>query len=136
MKLITRDTDYAIRAVILMARQKDRRIPVSRFTRELNIPRAFLRKILQSLNRQGVLSSYKGKGGGFSLSRDPAGILLADLIGIFQGRTTLNECMLRKKTCPQIKSCVLRKKIKAIERHVISRLRSISIGSLIKEGRR
>ena len=42
MKLITRDTDYAINALYLMAEDADRVYTVTELTKKLNIPRAFL----------------------------------------------------------------------------------------------
>lgn len=61
----------------------------------------------------------------------PAGkIFLVDLIRIFQGPFKLNECLFKKKACPNIKRCALRKKLKEIEDYVIKELNSITIGSL------
>ena len=65
MKLITRDTDYALRALCFIAKHKKEIISVDRLAEESKIPRPFLRKILQKLNRAGILKSYKGQGGGF-----------------------------------------------------------------------
>ena len=131
MKLIKRDTDYAIRALCYIAQSKDDVISVSRLVEHLNIPRPFLRKILQRLNKKGLLISYKGKGGGFSLGRKAGKIFLADLICIFQGTLKINECFLRKKTCPDTKSCPLKKKIDSIEKYVILELKKTTIGTLV-----
>ena len=65
MKLITRDTDYAVRALCFIGQRQKRLISASELVANLKIPRPFLRKILQTLNREGILNSYKGKGGGF-----------------------------------------------------------------------
>ncbi|MBM3255649.1 MAG: Rrf2 family transcriptional regulator, partial [Candidatus Omnitrophica bacterium] len=71
MKLITRDTDYALRALCFVARSKDGVVSVSELVDSLKIPKPFLRKSLQLLNKKGVLKSYKGLGGGFKLTRKP-----------------------------------------------------------------
>lgn len=134
MKLITRDTDYALRSLCFIARQKNRVVSAAELVKELSIPRPFLRKILQLLNREGILESYKGKGGGFMLARSPAGIFLVDLMKIFQGPFILNECFLNKMACPRTKRCVLRKKINAIQDYVRKELKCITIASLLKEG--
>jgi Rrf2 family protein len=91
-----------------------------------------LRKILQILNKKGILKSYKGLGGGFLLARPRHKIFLLDLIEIFQGPLKLNECIFKKMVCPNTKRCVLKKKIDDIERYVISQLGSITIASLLR----
>lgn len=131
MKLITRDTDYAIRALCYSVLCKDKKVSVRGIVKELDVPRPFMRKILQALNKEGILKSYKGKGGGFELSRLPGDIILLDLMKIFQGPFKLNECRLKNKKCPRIKKCLLNKKIKKIEGHIIKELKKITIGSLI-----
>ena len=133
MKLITRDTDYAIRALVYIAQAGKRIVCVSELVSILKIPRPFLRKILQVLNKNGLLHSYKGRGGGFALAIRPAQILLFELMRIFQGRVRVNECSFRKVACPNLKTCCLKKKIDDIESFVISQLRDISLASLLKE---
>jgi Rrf2 family protein len=131
MKLITRDTDYALRAVCFIGKQK-KMVSVTELVSKLGIPRPFLRKILQALNKKGILKSYKGAGGGFLLARPAKEIFLVGLIEIFQGPLKLNECFFKKMACPKVKACALRKKISVIENYVIQELKSISIESLLK----
>ena len=64
MKLITRDTDYAIRALCCIAKRKETIISVDKLVKQLRIPRPFSRKILQTLNKRKILRSYKGTSGG------------------------------------------------------------------------
>ncbi len=131
MKLLTRDTDYAVRAVVSIARHRDGVVSAVDLVRELKIPRPFLRKILQALTRRGILRSRKGIGGGFELNRNPVAITLVDIMEIFQAPLSLNECLFRKKACPHRKTCALRKKIGKIERGVLSDLRSVVMGDLV-----
>jgi len=133
MKLIKRDTDYAVRAVCYMANKKGSIVSVSEMVKELKIPRPFLRKILQRLNREGMLSSYKGVGGGFKLAKAAKEIFITDLIEIFQGKFKLNECLFKKKNCPNVKYCALKRRIDKLEAHVVSELNSVTIDELIKE---
>ena len=131
MKLITRDTDYAVRALSFIARREKEIVSAARLVKELKIPRPFLRKILQVLNRRDILESHKGKGGGFLLAVPADKVFLTDLIEIFQGPLCLNECSFKKLPCPNMKTCVLRKKINNIESRVLRELSSITIASLL-----
>lgn len=132
MKLITRDTDYAVRALCYIAGKNGAMVCSNELVKKLKMPRPFLRKILQRLTREDILVSYKGKNGGFSLNRNPDKIYLADLIEIFQGKLTINQCFFRKRLCPNRPGCSLKNKISAIEDYVVKELGAISIAALVK----
>lgn len=132
MKLLTRDTDYAVRALCCIAGRKGEIVPVSELVEKLKIPGPFLRKLLQILNKKGILKSYKGKGGGFKLAAAPDRIFLIDLMEIFQGPVKLNECMFKKRICPSVRICPLKRKLNSIERYVLAELKFITIASLLK----
>ena len=131
MRLITKNTDYAVRALCFMARQKDEIMAVTELARKLHIPRPFLRKILQILNKRGLLRSYRGQAGGFMLARPPDSIFLTELIEIFQGPVKLNDCILKKGLCYNIRTCLLKSKIDDVEKRVIRELESITVKSLL-----
>lgn len=131
MKLLTRNTDYAVRAICYMAKRAEGVISVTELVKALKIPRPFLRKILQLLSREGIVRSYKGVGGGFALGISAKKIYLIDLIRIFQGPLKVNECIFKRRICPNVRVCPLKKKIDAIGQHVESELKAITIGSLI-----
>jgi len=132
MKLITRNTDYALRALCFIAKNQGKIISVAELVKVLKIPRPFLRKILQVLNKRRILKSYRGLMGGFLLAAPANKIFLVDLIKIFQGSLHLNECFFKKMACPSKDKCALRKKINSIESYVIKELKPITIASLLK----
>lgn len=129
MKLITRNTDYALRALCYISKRRDL-ISVDELVKELGVPRPFMRKILQRLNKERILESYKGRGGGFKLKVPPAKIFIIRIMRIFQGQVGLNGCFLKKDICPDKGRCVLRKKIHAIEDDLFERLKQINVASL------
>jgi Rrf2 family protein len=133
VKLITRDTDYALRALCFIAASHGRRIAVSDLVKALKIPRPFLRKILQRLHKKGILYSYRGLGGGFLLKGSTNQVFLLDLINIFQGPFKLNECFFKGKLCPNTKKCVLKEKMDRIEKHVLKELKGVSIAYLLRQ---
>ncbi len=132
MKLITRNTDYAVRALCCIAEQKKEVISADQLVKSLEMPRPFLRKILQTLNKEGLLNSSKGKDGGFALAVSPWKITLTDVMKIFQGPIRLNECKFKKSDCPDVSDCLLKKKIDEIEEEVMAKLKAITIESIIK----
>ena len=133
MKLITRDIDYAVRALCFIAKRKNGVVTASELVARLKIPRPFLRKILQILNKKGILMSYKGRGGGFILALAPERIYLLELINIFQGPLKINECLFKKAPCPHVKGCKLKKNVDNIQKYVISELENVTLASLLEK---
>jgi len=131
MKLITRNTDYALRGICYIAKQK-KVVTVNELIRVLGVPRPFMRKILQRLSQEKILVSYKGQGGGFKLKFLPEKIFIIQIMRIFQGPVGLNVCFLKKDICPNRGKCILRKKIRVIENNALTQLRQINIASLVK----
>ncbi len=132
MKLITRNTDYAVRVLRFMARDKKDVFSASALIKKLKIPRPFLRKIMHTLNKKRIVKSSQGVCGGFQLAVSPGRIFLLDLIEIFQGPFEINECIFRKRICREKKCCLLRRKIQSAEKQLALRLKSVNIKSLMQ----
>lgn len=131
MKLINRNVDYAVRALVYIAEKSPAVVAVSEMEGPVGVPRPFLRKILQVLNKESVLVSRKGKGGGFVLANRPGEIFLKDLMGIFQGPLRSNGCGSADAPCQRHKTCRLRSKMGAIESGMLAEIEKISLKTLI-----
>lgn len=135
MKFITRDTDYAIRALVFMIRvskkKPDRVITVDEIVEEEGLPERFLRRIFQRLAKKKILLSYKGKSGGFSFLAHPDKIRVADIVKIFQGDINFTNCLLKTNICPNIGTCMFRKRLKSVNEMVVRELVKIKISSLL-----
>jgi len=132
MKLLTRNTDYGIRAICFISKSGKDVVSVAELVRALKMPKPFLRKILQALNKGGIVRSHKGIGGGFELSVSPDKIRLIDLIESFQGPVEINKCFFKKALCPNRTKCALKKKIDRIEAMVRAELKKITIEDLTR----
>ena len=131
MHLISRETDYAVRALCYLARYPRAIVPVVLLCSESRTPRSYLRRILQTLAKAGILDSFRGKGGGFRLRKSVSGIRLADVMEIFQGHPDFTRCGFRNRVCPRRSTCPLRVKIKEIEQRAVAELRAITIAALV-----
>jgi len=130
--LLTRNSDYAIGALLYLAKAGRRIVTTEELVRQLRIPQAFLRRLLQVLGKSHIVGSYKGKGGGFILKVAPERIRLSQVMRIFQGRLKIVHCRLKKKDCPNRGSCILRARIKEIEKEVARRLDLITLAALLE----
>ena len=130
MRLLTRDSDYAVRALCHIAGSAKRVVATSELDTHVGVPRPFLRKILQVLQRKKILTSFRGKGGGFALRRDPATVSLAEVMAIFQGPFVASACLQEKDVCARSGSCSLRAKLVSIDRFVNRELAAVNIADL------
>lgn len=131
MKLMNRDVDYAVRALVFMARANKPMVPVIRMREEVGVSGPFLRKIMQKLQKAGFVHSVKGARGGFALARRPENIRLSELMTSLQGPLKLNDCIFRQKLCRHHGTCVLRRRIAAIESRLIAELEGIALKDLL-----
>ncbi|HBA61426.1 MAG TPA: hypothetical protein DCZ92_11540 [Elusimicrobia bacterium] len=131
MKLLNRDVDYAVRAMIFMARANKPMVSVESMRESVGVTRPFLRKTLQKLHKAGLLHAIKGKGGGFALARGPENITLSHLMTALQGPLKLNDCVVHKKLCVNHDTCQLRRRITGIEDRVRSEIESVTIKDLV-----
>ena len=142
MKLITREIDYAVKALVYIAGKKkmanndglemEYHVSITELVEKLDVPRPFMRKILQKLGNKGILKSNRGNRGGFKLVLKPEEIYLLDLIELFQGRFSMNECLFKKDICPDRSGCFLKKKIDSIEEYVENELKKINLMTLME----
>ena len=133
MKLLTKNTDYAIRALLHIARNGEGYISSREISSDEEIPLPYLRRILNKLREEEIIITREGVGGGAKINRDPAEIRISNLIRIFQGDLTLLDCVFRKNICSNVKTCPLRKRIKKIEDTVVKELEGLTIKDLIDD---
>ena len=134
MKLINRNTNYAILSLVYIA-ETQKVVTVTELVRSLRIPKALLRKIMQILSKRNILKSFKGKNGGFLLNRMPAEIYVMGIAKIFQGNIEPVNCIFKGNACSNIRYCLLKDKGRRIEKDIAYWLKSISISSLAHCGR-
>ncbi|MFH2102790.1 MAG: Rrf2 family transcriptional regulator [Chloroflexota bacterium] len=105
---ITRQADYAIRAVRYLTRLgMDKRAATSTVAQEMKIPPSFLAKIISQLSIAGLLHTSRGARGGVSLARDPKEISLLDVVEAIDGPILLNECVGDLENCPFKEDCLV-----------------------------
>lgn len=108
--VITRATEYAIRAVLFMAMQPPGTTVLKKdICREQEITPAFLTKILQPLIKSGIVGSQRGVRGGFYLNKDANSITLLDVIKAEEGPIHLNLCLEEEGTCARETCCPVQK---------------------------
>ncbi len=129
MRVIKKETDYALRALFFI-KNNGGHADVSKIYSNMDIPRPFLRRILQQLAHAKILLSKKGKHGGFKFLRPFEKITLARLNEIFDKRLPPGECPFKNKVCINYKTCVLKGKLSKLEEEIYKMFENILIKDL------
>jgi Rrf2 family protein len=120
---ITRQADYAIRAVRYLSKQgSDQRVATSTVAREMKIPPSFLAKIISQLSIAGLLHTSRGARGGVSLARLPKDISVLDVVEAIDGPILLNECVGTTKPCSFEKDCLVHPIWLEVQESLVSKL--------------
>lgn len=94
-----RRADYAIRAVLDLARHPDVRRKSREIADEMSIPENYLPQILATLVQTGLVSSVAGPRGGYMLAQPPREISLLDVVRATEGEPSSTRCVLRGGPC-------------------------------------
>jgi Rrf2 family protein len=129
--LITRETDYAVRTVLYLARDRDEVASVTEIANAMHIPKSFLAKILQRLVRSGVAESVRGPQGGFRLARRPDEISLLDIMESVQGGAGINVCAVGNRRCRMSAICPVHPVWVEMRRSVEKRLKKQTVAKLL-----
>ena len=81
---------YGVSAVLELALGYDRgAMQIREIAEAQNIPRHYLEQILVVLKRGGIVKSFRGASGGYSLAEEPAELRLLDVITLLEGPLTV-----------------------------------------------
>src|SRR5574337_958947 len=130
--LITRETDYAVRTVLYLARNSGRLVSVTEISEGMQIPKTYLAKLLQRLVKHHMLVSSRGASGGFQLARKPSEITLLQIMEIMQGPAVINICAIDSGRCGLSKTCSVHPVWVEIRKEVEKRLSRKTIAALLK----
>ena len=133
MKLLTKNTDYAVRALMLLSFSSAEYVSVRKLAQEQKMPYPFLRSLVQDLVANQIVETKEGKLGGVKLVKQPSQITLEDLSVIFQGEIAVSECMIKDKVCGNSGNCVLQTRLGAVEQTLKSELKKITIQTLLDD---
>jgi Rrf2 family protein len=133
MEIVRHNTDYAFRMMVdLASRYGDESAAATgSLANSADITNQFAAKILQKLQKAGLVKSIMGPKGGFILAKKPAKINLLDIMEAMQGQFAVNKCLLGDDRCHRKPNCPVNKKLDELQGVFIKHLSDISLKNLI-----
>ena len=136
MLKINRQTDYAVRVLLALAKRGDSaRISSADIQQEMLIPKAFMTRIVAQLSRAGLLNTFPGREGGLMLPHSASEITLRDVVEAFEEPILLSACLQVKSEddCPFQANCPVRPKWGRVQVAMLREMASSTFEDLAKE---
>jgi Rrf2 family transcriptional regulator, iron-sulfur cluster assembly transcription factor len=124
---------YALRAVLLLARDRDRGpLSAEEIAEATGAPANYMAKTLNALAKKGFLVSTRGPAGGFSLAVLPENIPLSQLVDCFEERPLNQRCLLGNGACNSTRPCTAHHAWSAVQSARRAPLDSTTVASLLR----
>lgn len=105
MKLTTKGR-YAVTAMLDLAINRDRGpITLADISKRQGISLSYLEQLFSRLRQQGLVDSTRGPGGGYRLSREAEGIVVADVIAAVDETVDATRCH-GNQNCRDSRACL------------------------------
>ncbi len=109
MKVSTKGR-YGLRAMMDLAAHQGDGKPVflSDIAKRQDISEKYLEQIFSTLRTAGLVTTVRGRKGGFLLAKPPTEITASDMVTILEGPSILVDCVSKPKTCDRSEACATR----------------------------
>lgn len=126
---------YAIRSVLYLAvhHTAHKKVGVKKIAEELDVPQAFLAKLLQQLTKNELVSSTKGPSGGFFVSDENLQHSIWDVIKCIDGTTKFDQCFMGLTSCGDENPCPVHFTVAPFKKKLLADFKDKNIQEFTKE---
>ena len=96
---LSRKGDYAVRAMVVLARPGTEQLTAADIAVRTAIPPSYVAQVMGVLVRAGLVANRRGRAGGYRLAQPPSEISLLSVIEAAEGDLVLRTCILRGGPC-------------------------------------
>ncbi|WP_413532597.1 RrF2 family transcriptional regulator [Empedobacter brevis] len=134
--MFSKACEYGIKACVFIAQEsvEGNRVNLKQIANSINSPEAYTAKILQQLVKANVISSVKGKMGGFQMDAEHLqDIKLVNIIKAIDGDGLYHSCILGLVKCDANRPCALHSRVFEIRNDLREMLEKTSMFNLIDD---
>ena len=133
--MFSNSSKYALKAVLYLAlnSSENKKVMVKDLSKPINVPEAYIAKLLQELSRKNIISSTRGSKGGFYLTEENRNQYLISVVNTIDGEKKINSCMLSLEHCNEDKPCPLHKLVNPYRNELIKSLCNKTINDVCLE---
>ena len=108
MLRISKMTDYAIMVMVELHASRGEVLNAHALAERSHLELPTVSKVLKLLVKAGLIESFRGPNGGYSIERDALDISVAEIIAAIEGPIAMTECSVEEGLCAQEAICSLR----------------------------
>lgn len=97
---ISKFTDYAFRALIYLAKNREEMATVDKLAQYLDVSEHHMKKVIHKLAKTDYIISSKGRNGGLKLGTEPSDINLGKVFIATEENLNLVQCLDNHSLCP------------------------------------
>ncbi len=132
--MIGKTSEYAIRAMVYVyiQNQNGERPGFKEISKKIDSPEQFTAKVLQIVTRAGLVSSMRGRGGGFFFESSEVPLTLYEIIRVTEGDQFFSRCGFGLKKCDAENPCPLHDDYSPVRESFFKMVTKQTIQSLAK----
>jgi Rrf2 family protein len=128
--MLPKTSEYALRAVVWLARDPCRPESAEQICRHTKIPRRYVHKVLQDLVRDNLIRSQPGPGGGYALAAQPEKITILDVVNAVAPLERIVTCPLGLRSHTSL--CPLHRELDRAFAATEAALKRVTIAKLVQ----
>lgn len=130
--MFSRTATYALKLLGHLAGRPGERVSGEELALATGVPVNYLAKVLNTLRKQGLVDSEKGRGGGFSIREDALDRPIRDVIAIIDGAegAARGECLFGMPRCDAANPCPLHHRWEEIRGGYVAMLGEVTVKEL------
>ena len=130
MLRISKMTDYAIMVMVELHASRGEVLTAHALAEHSHLELPTVSKVLKLLVKTGLIDSYRGVNGGYSLERKAQDISVAEIIAAIEGPIAMTECSVEEGLCAQEALCGLRGNWQRISVAVANAMEGVSLAEM------
>lgn len=138
--MITQKMKYALKALIVLADEKageGRALRIEEIAKRSGTPKRFLEQILLEIRNAGIVSSIRGRSGGYILDKDPASVQLSELLRLIDGPMAPLPCLSQRhyarcEDCTDEETCRIRRVFAEVFWSYLVLIESLTLADLVR----
>ena len=133
--MLSKSSKYAIRGVLYLSLNSDeeKKYNPKEIAEAISIPAPFLAKILQELAKNKLISSTKGRNGGFYLTKVNRLNSMLSIIDCIDGLNKFDECFIGLTKCSDSSPCAVHHIVSPLKNDLLKVLKNNNIDDFTKD---
>jgi Rrf2 family protein len=128
--MLRKTSEYALRAMVWLAREPERPASADHLAEHTKVPRRYLYKVLQELVASGLVRSQPGPGGGYVLARRPEKVTILDVVNGVAPLERIRSCPLGLRSHTDL--CPLHRELDRVYAAAERALGRVTIAKLLR----